>query len=111
MIESVLLGTLAGIVLAGAFGATDLQVHLTTWTIESGGNQVGAALWLLGGTGVVMLNQSTFSPWDPRHPHAPVTAATYAVNGRQYVVAPSTGNVRVAGPKGDAWVAFALPKK
>ena len=37
--------------------------------------------------------------------------ATYAVNSRQYVVVPSTGNVRVAGPKGDAWVAFALPKK
>ena len=37
--------------------------------------------------------------------------ATYAVNGHQYVVIPSTGNVRVAGPKGDAWVAFALPKK
>ncbi len=37
--------------------------------------------------------------------------ATYAVNGRQYVVVPATGNVRVAGEKGDAWVAFALPKK
>ena len=37
--------------------------------------------------------------------------ATYAVNGRQYVVVPATGNVRVAGPKGDAWVSFALPIK
>jgi len=37
--------------------------------------------------------------------------ATYVVNGRQYLVVPATGNVRVAGEKGDAWVAFSLPKK
>ena len=36
--------------------------------------------------------------------------ATYWSAGRQYLVVPSTGNVRVAGKKGDAWVAYALPK-
>lgn len=30
--------------------------------------------------------------------------------GREYVVLPATGNVRLGGENGDAWVAFALPR-
>ena len=50
--------------------------------------------------------------WSARLPFvgsAPPT--TYAINGRQYIVVPATGNVRVTPSKGDAWVAFALPRK
>ena len=37
--------------------------------------------------------------------------AIYEVNGRQFVVVPATGGGKLAGPMGDAWVAFALPSK
>ncbi len=36
---------------------------------------------------------------------------TYEVKGRQYVVIPATGGGKLGGPMGDAYVAFALPKK
>lgn len=36
--------------------------------------------------------------------------ATYAVNGRQYVVITATGGGKLGGPLGDAYVAFAIPK-
>ena len=35
--------------------------------------------------------------------------ATYEFNGRQYVVVAAPGVRMLGGPKGDAWVAFALP--
>jgi len=35
--------------------------------------------------------------------------ATYAVNGKQYVVIAATGGGKLGGPLGDAYVAFALP--
>ena len=64
-----------------AFASTD---HGRSYAYVGEGQPRGFPGTLLpgagGGAGVVMLNQSTFSPWDPRHPHAPVTAATYAVN-------------------------------
>jgi quinoprotein glucose dehydrogenase len=34
----------------------------------------------------------------------------YQANGREFVVLPATGNGRLGGQTGDAWVAFALPK-
>jgi quinoprotein glucose dehydrogenase len=37
--------------------------------------------------------------------------ATYQVKGRQYVVIPATGVLHLGTPRGDAWVAFALPEK
>ncbi len=37
--------------------------------------------------------------------------ATYAIDGRQYVVIASTGVMHLDTPRGDAWVAFALPAK
>jgi quinoprotein glucose dehydrogenase len=36
--------------------------------------------------------------------------ATYEVNGRQYVVIAATGGGKLGGERGDAYVAFALPK-
>ncbi len=36
--------------------------------------------------------------------------ATYAVNGRQYVVISASGGNKLGTPYGDAWVAFALPR-
>ena len=36
--------------------------------------------------------------------------ATYAVNGRQYVVIAATGGGKLGGKTGDAYVAFALPR-
>ncbi|HZM05801.1 MAG TPA: PQQ-binding-like beta-propeller repeat protein, partial [Candidatus Saccharimonadales bacterium] len=35
--------------------------------------------------------------------------ATYQIEGRQYVVVPATGVLHLGTPRGDAWVAFALP--
>jgi quinoprotein glucose dehydrogenase len=37
--------------------------------------------------------------------------ATYAVNGRQYVVIAATGGNKLGGPYGDAYVAFSLPRR
>jgi quinoprotein glucose dehydrogenase len=37
--------------------------------------------------------------------------ASYEVGGRQYIVLPATGGGKLGGESGDAWVAFALPKK
>ena len=45
----------------------------------------------------------------PLNGTAPPT--TYAVNGRQFIVIPATGGGKLGGPAGDAYVAFALPKK
>jgi quinoprotein glucose dehydrogenase len=42
----------------------------------------------------------------PLHGTAP--PATYAVNGRQFVVIAATGGGKLGGPTGDSWVAFAL---
>jgi quinoprotein glucose dehydrogenase len=36
--------------------------------------------------------------------------ATYQIDGRQYVVVPATGVLHLGTPRGDAWVAFALPE-
>jgi quinoprotein glucose dehydrogenase len=36
--------------------------------------------------------------------------ATYELHGRQYVVIPATGVQHLGTPRGDAWVAFALPQ-
>jgi quinoprotein glucose dehydrogenase len=44
----------------------------------------------------------------PLHGTAP--PATYAVNGRQFVVIAATGGGKLGGPTGDSWVAFALPR-
>ncbi|MBT3567769.1 MAG: PQQ-binding-like beta-propeller repeat protein [Opitutae bacterium] len=50
--------------------------------------------------------------WSARLPYVgSAPPATYGINGRQYIVVPATGNVRVTPTKGDAWVAFALPRK
>ena len=43
-------------------------------------------------------------PWTGSAP-----PATYAVNGRQYVVIAATGGGKLGTPVGDAYVAFALP--
>jgi quinoprotein glucose dehydrogenase len=45
----------------------------------------------------------------PLHGTAP--PATYEADGRQFIVLPATGGGKLGGPAGDAWVAFALPKK
>jgi quinoprotein glucose dehydrogenase len=45
-------------------------------------------------------------PWGGYAP-----PATYEVNGRQFVVIPATGGGKLGGPTGDAYAAFALPKK
>ncbi len=37
--------------------------------------------------------------------------ATYEIHGRQYLVIPATGVLHLGTPRGDAFVAFALPKK
>ncbi|MDB6173283.1 MAG: pyrrolo-quinoline quinone [Chthoniobacteraceae bacterium] len=42
--------------------------------------------------------------------HGTTAAATYEVDGRQFVVIPATGGGKLGGPTGDAYVAFALPK-
>ena len=48
--------------------------------------------------------------WGATLPFAGSAApATYQINGRQYVVIPSTGVQHLGTPAGDAWVAFALP--
>ena len=44
----------------------------------------------------------------PLHGTAP--PATYALDGRQFVVIPATGGGKLGGPTGDSWVAFALPE-
>ncbi|HEY3913308.1 MAG TPA: c-type cytochrome, partial [Verrucomicrobiae bacterium] len=44
-------------------------------------------------------------PWAGSAP-----PATYQIHGRQYVVIPATGVLHLGTPRGDAWVAFALPK-
>jgi quinoprotein glucose dehydrogenase len=43
-------------------------------------------------------------PWAGSAP-----PATYQINGRQYVVIPATGVLHLGTPRGEAWVAFALP--
>jgi quinoprotein glucose dehydrogenase len=49
--------------------------------------------------------------WEAALPFAGSAApATYQLGGRQYVVIPSTGVAHLGTPRGDAWVAFALPK-
>jgi len=45
-------------------------------------------------------------PWAGSAP-----PSTYEVDGRQYVVIPATGVLHLGTPKGDAFVAFALPKE
>ncbi|MES2568971.1 MAG: PQQ-binding-like beta-propeller repeat protein [Verrucomicrobiota bacterium] len=42
--------------------------------------------------------------------HGTAAAATYEVDGRQFVVIAATGGGKLGGPTGDAYVAFALPK-
>jgi quinoprotein glucose dehydrogenase len=50
--------------------------------------------------------------WSATLPWAgSASPATYQINGRQYVVIPATGVLHLGGPKGDAWVAFALPDR
>jgi quinoprotein glucose dehydrogenase len=49
--------------------------------------------------------------WSASLPWAGSAApATYQIHGRQYVVIPATGVLHLGTPRGDAWVAFALPK-
>lgn len=49
--------------------------------------------------------------WSATLPYAGSAApATYRIQGRQYVVIPSTGVQHLGSPRGDAWVAFALPR-
>ncbi|HEX4122777.1 MAG TPA: PQQ-binding-like beta-propeller repeat protein [Verrucomicrobiae bacterium] len=49
--------------------------------------------------------------WAATLPYAGSAApATYQINGRQYVVIPATGVLHLGTARGDAWVAFALPK-
>ncbi|MEO6034631.1 MAG: PQQ-binding-like beta-propeller repeat protein [Verrucomicrobiota bacterium] len=43
--------------------------------------------------------------------HGTAIPATYEVNGRQFVVLAATGGGKLGGPTGDAYVAFALPRK
>jgi len=48
--------------------------------------------------------------WAGKLPFAGSAApATYQVRGRQFVVIPATGVQHLGTPRGDAWVAFALP--
>jgi len=50
--------------------------------------------------------------WSATLPlHGTAPPATYEVDGRQYVVVAATGGGKLGGPMGDAWVAFALPRK
>jgi quinoprotein glucose dehydrogenase len=50
--------------------------------------------------------------WKHKLPFGGVAPpATYEVNGRQYVVIAATGGGKLGLPTGDAYVAFALPKK
>jgi quinoprotein glucose dehydrogenase len=50
--------------------------------------------------------------WAAELPWAGSAApATYEIDGRQYVVIPATGVLHLGTPRGDAWVAFALPVK
>ena len=50
--------------------------------------------------------------WAAKLPWAGSAApATYEIAGRQYVVIPATGVLHMGTPRGDAWVAFALPVK
>ncbi len=48
--------------------------------------------------------------WSARLPFAGSSApAVYQVDGREYVVVAATGVLHLGTPRGDAWVAFALP--
>jgi quinoprotein glucose dehydrogenase len=50
--------------------------------------------------------------WSAKLPFAGSAApATYELHGRQYVVIPATGVQHLGTPSGDAWVAFALPRR
>jgi quinoprotein glucose dehydrogenase len=50
--------------------------------------------------------------WAATLPFAGSAApATYQAHGRQYVVIPATGVQHLGTPTGDAWVAFALPRR
>jgi quinoprotein glucose dehydrogenase len=40
----------------------------------------------------------------------PAPAASYEVDGRQYIGVPATGGGKLETPTGDAYVAFALPR-
>jgi quinoprotein glucose dehydrogenase len=46
---------------------------------------------------------SALLPWDGSGP-----PATYEIDGRQFIVVAAAGGGKLAGPAGDAWVAFAL---
>ncbi|MDB6067150.1 MAG: pyrrolo-quinoline quinone [Pedosphaera sp.] len=49
--------------------------------------------------------------WSATLPWAGSAApSTYELNGRQYVVITATGVLHLGTPRGDAWVAFALPQ-
>ncbi|NBV86968.1 MAG: pyrrolo-quinoline quinone, partial [Verrucomicrobia bacterium] len=45
----------------------------------------------------------------PQYGTAPIS--TYEVGGRQFLVVPATGGGKLGGPTGNAWIAFALPKR
>lgn len=75
--------TAGGLVFCG--GTRDERIR----AFDSG---TGAELW------------SAKLPWGGYAP-----PATYAVEGRQYVVIAATGGGKLGGPMGDAYVAFALP--
>jgi quinoprotein glucose dehydrogenase len=48
--------------------------------------------------------------WEANLPYSGVaTPATYAVDGKQYVVIATSGQRNVKGPQGAAYVAFTLP--
>jgi len=50
--------------------------------------------------------------WSAELPWAgSASPAIYEIAGRQYVVIPATGVQHLGTPRGDAWVAFALPEK
>jgi quinoprotein glucose dehydrogenase len=50
--------------------------------------------------------------WSAKLPWAGSAApATYQIHGRQYIVIPATGVQHLGTPRGDAWVAFALPQR
>jgi quinoprotein glucose dehydrogenase len=50
--------------------------------------------------------------WKHKLPFGGVAPpATYEVNGRQYLVIAATGGGKLGLPTGDAYVAFALPRK
>jgi len=49
--------------------------------------------------------------WSAKLPFAGSAApATYEIKGRQYIVVPATGVAHMGTPRGDTFVAFALPK-